>query len=108
LIEIAAFAGQDALKAKRRAAAPIIRFGCHGRGRAASGKLGGAHPVEPINGHDEAMLIRPPQHVTDLDQRILDMSGDDLDIVFIEGDELEFVRARTHPIASLVDLSPVN
>src|SRR5262249_20402986 len=32
------------------------------------------------------------------------MGRDHLDVIFIEGDELEFVRARTHPIASLVDV----
>src|SRR5262249_627758 len=32
------------------------------------------------------------------------MGRDHLDVIFIEGDELEFVRARTHPIASLVHL----
>src|SRR5262249_13230250 len=35
---------------------------------------------------------------------ILHMGRDHLDVIFIEGDELEFVRARTHPIASLVDV----
>jgi hypothetical protein len=49
------------------------------------------------------MVARPPEYVADLDERILDMSGDDVDVVFIERDELEFVRARTHPLQSLID-----
>jgi hypothetical protein len=103
LIEIAAFAGKDALEAERRAATAIIRLvvACAG-----FGNVDGAHPIEAIECHDEAMIVRPPENIGDLDERILHMSRDDLDVIFIEGDELEFVGARTHPIASLINLLP--
>src|SRR5262249_31616581 len=100
LIEIAAFAGEHALEAKRRTAAAIFRL-CRS---AAAGDFGGAHPVEAIKGHNQAAVTRPPPEVSARDERILRMGGDDVDIGLIEGDKLEFVRARTHPIASLASL----
>ena len=70
LIEIAAFAGKDALEAKRRAATAIIRLVVASTG---FGNVDGAHPIEAIERHDEAMIVRPPENIGDLDERILHM-----------------------------------
>ncbi len=56
-----------------------------------------AEPVEPARAHDEALLLRTPDDVGDLDDGILQMGGDDLEVVPVEGNELH----RLHGARSL-------
>lgn len=91
LIEITAFTGEDPLEAERGPAAPVIRLYLRIG-------VGHAHPIEPAQRHDETMIVWYPEDIPDLDQGVLDMRRNHLDVVFIEGDELEFVRARTHSV----------
>src|SRR5579863_1015445 len=89
-IKTAAFAGVDALEAQRRPAAPIVRT------LAAGGVLAvrRIHPVEAIERHDEAAFARLPADIRGFDASILHMGGDDLDVVIVEGNELEFLHDR--------------
>src|SRR6185312_11673277 len=95
LIKAAAFAGDDAFEAKRRATAAIFR-----RRALERVAIGRVHPVEALDRHDEAVLARTPQDIADLDKGVLQMSGHDLDIVLVQGDELKFLHDRVPLIAS--------
>ena len=44
----------------------------------------GAFPIEPVEGHDQPPFRRPPMNVADPDHGVLQMGGDDLEIVAIE------------------------
>ena len=58
LIETAALAGDNAFEPQRGPAAPVIRrFVLEAVG------IGGIHPVEAIERHDEAVLARLPENV---------------------------------------------
>ena len=58
----------------------------------------GGKPVEAAERDHDALLLRPPDHIGDLDQGILQMGGHDLEVVPVEGDELHLVHgARSLP-----------
>src|SRR5262249_37808872 len=76
-IDLAALAAIDPLEAQRRAAAPklgLLRTLARG-------------PIEAVERHHEALFLRSPDNVGDLDEGILEMGGDDLEVVPVEGDE---------------------
>src|SRR5579872_3547467 len=89
LVETAAFAGRDPFEAKCRAAAPMF-----GRFELEIVGFNRIHPVEAIERHDKTVLPRLPQDIPYLDEGILHMRGHDLDIVLVQGDELEFLHER--------------
>ena len=47
------------------------------------------------------MLARLPEDISDLDESVLHMGGNDLDIILVEGDELKFLQGRLPFSASL-------
>src|SRR5712692_1488530 len=69
-----------------RAAAPALRPRPLGRG-----------PVEATERHDQALFLPAPADIGHLDEGILQMGGDDLEVVPVEGDELH----RLHDARSL-------
>ena len=85
----------DPLEAQRRAAAPELGLGA----------LGGK-PVEAVErDHDSRFSGGRQMHVGDLDQGILQMGGDDLEVVPVEGDELQLVHdARSLPSDRILHL----
>jgi hypothetical protein len=85
-IEIAALAGQHALEAQRRPAAPIIGFGIPFR-------VGGAHPVKTVERHHKTAVARLPPYIGDLNQGILQVRRHYLDILAVKRNEFQFIRA---------------
>ncbi len=80
LIEAAEFAGKHTLKTQRRPAAPVV-------GPILGLGIDSSHPVEPVDRHDEAMVVRLPQDFANTNPGVLHMSGHNLDVIFVEGDE---------------------
>src|SRR5262249_24645852 len=76
-IDISALAAIDALEAQRRTAAPQFKLFPLGR-----------EPIEAAQRDHYAPFLRAPDDVGDLDERILQMGGDDLEVVLVKGDEL--------------------
>jgi hypothetical protein len=96
LIETATFARDNAFEAESRAAAPVFRrFDLERVG------IDRVHPVKAVDRHDEAVFARTPKNVANLDEGVLQVSGHDLDIVLVQGDELEFLHDRVPLPASV-------
>src|SRR5215208_2941208 len=80
-IDVAAAAGQHPIKPQRGAAA--LKTGRD---------LAAGFPVEPVDAENQPLFRREPYNVGDLDDRVLQMGGDDRDIVWVERNELEWVH----------------
>ncbi len=78
-IDVAALAGSDALEPQRRAAAP--QLGARAHSAASQSKRSSAD--------HQPLFLRAPDDVGDLDQGILQMGGDDLEVVRVEGNEFQ-------------------
>ena len=50
--------------------------------------------IKAVEAHDHPVLGRTPEDFADLDGRILQMGGNDLEIVPVEGDEFEKVHGN--------------
>jgi hypothetical protein len=90
LIEIAAPAGNDAFESQRGSATSIIR-------RIAAFRVIGfnrIYPVEAIERHHESMLARLPEDIADFDKGVLHVGRNDLHVVLVEGNELEFLHGH--------------
>jgi hypothetical protein len=48
------------------------------------------------------VFARTPKNVANLDEGVLQVSGHDLDIIFVQGDELKFLHDRVPLPASVV------
>ena len=97
LIETATLARDNAFEAESRAAAPVFRrFDLERVG------IDRVHPVKAVDRHDETAFARTPKNVANLDEGVLQVSGHDLDIILIQGDELKFLHDRVPLPASVV------
>jgi hypothetical protein len=67
------------------------------RSAALRSRVGRRLPVEAVQGNDQPLFLRPPDHVGHLHHGILHVGGDDLEILFIEGDELQWIHGTSHP-----------
>ena len=81
---------QAVTRSKRSAVRRRRSSGCVACGRASRSRLSADH---------QPLLLRPPEHVGDLDHGILQMGRDDLEVVPVEGDELELAPWRALPAA---------
>ena len=52
-------------------------------------------PIETIDREHEAIFARPPADVGDLEDGVLEMGGDDFDVVPVERDEFERIHGRS-------------
>src|SRR5262249_40659927 len=80
-VHVLALAGEHAVKAQRRTAAAQLRD----RGD-------GGWPVKAIDRQYNPFLPGSPVYIGDLDFGILEMGGDDLQILLVEGDELDAIH----------------
>src|SRR6202040_1112268 len=88
-IDATAFTAVDPLETQRRLAAPQLGPAPFRR-----------RPVETAKRNDQTFFLGSPDNIRDLDQGILQMGGYDLDIVSVEGNELQ----RLHDARSLPSL----
>ena len=79
---------QHPVEAERRAAAAHLRARCIPR-----------LPVEAVEADHQALFLRTPMHVRDLDLGILQMGRHDLEIVRVERDEFQRLHDRLHTAA---------
>ena len=86
--DLLALAAQHAVEPERRAAAAHFGARCIPR-----------LPVEAVEAEHQALFLRAPMHVGDLDLGILQMGRHDLEIIRVEGDEFQRLHDRLHMAA---------
>ncbi len=54
----------------------------------------GRFPVEAVDRKHQPVLVGAPTDVGDLEDRVLEVGGDDLDVVPVECDQFEWIHGR--------------